>query len=455
MNEEQIEYVVGQLKAGVEKNTLKDSLKESGYTPEAIDALITEAQKRMEVFVVSTTTAGGTVSNLSTPHTGMNKSMVLIIAVVAVIVIGGGAFVAFSFFGSVGSTDNRMLEDGKETAESISKENSCEEQYKHLLSLYEQDYSDCTVAVSEFDECTATPQNYKVSVVFDSSGSMAGEVFGERKLDIAREETLEALNELGETEAETGIVVYGHEGSNNESDKALSCKGIEVLRPVSGGSFDGLRSALSALEPTGWTPIADALEFAADQFSDTDGHEEIILVSDGIETCGGDPVAVAKKLKGQGIEAVTVIGFDVSGDDESQLSAIAEAGSGRYFSAGSRIELEQAFDEHRQWAERFECQMDQFSENLDDFLDVTFKYNECTFRLEMDEAFPISLSVSLNSDGITDQCVPYIKEQYEKKFNNTFTEIKRHFEGLREKVYEEDPFGSVGTINFDAPVIDW
>jgi Ca-activated chloride channel family protein len=60
----------------------------------------------------------------------------------------------------------------------------------------------------------------------------------------------------------------------------------------------------------------------------------IILVSDGRETCEGDPCALVKELKESGIKFVMhVIGLDVTGEDRKQLQCIAEAGAGTYYAA--------------------------------------------------------------------------------------------------------------------------
>ncbi len=60
----------------------------------------------------------------------------------------------------------------------------------------------------------------------------------------------------------------------------------------------------------------------------------VYLISDGEETCGGDPVAAAKALNGSGVNAiVNVIGFDVDAETRAQLEAISEAGGGKYFAA--------------------------------------------------------------------------------------------------------------------------
>jgi len=62
----------------------------------------------------------------------------------------------------------------------------------------------------------------------------------------------------------------------------------------------------------------------------------VVLISDGIETCEGDPCAVAGDLASAGINVkVHVVGFDISETDRRQLQCIADNGNGRYFSADS------------------------------------------------------------------------------------------------------------------------
>lgn len=66
----------------------------------------------------------------------------------------------------------------------------------------------------------------------------------------------------------------------------------------------------------------------------------MIVVSDGKETCGGDPCAAVRELRAAGIDVrVDVIGFDVGADERAQLVCIAGAGGGRYYDARTPEEL--------------------------------------------------------------------------------------------------------------------
>jgi len=71
----------------------------------------------------------------------------------------------------------------------------------------------------------------------------------------------------------------------------------------------------------------------------------VYVVTDGIETCGGDPVAAAEDLAGSGIQPiVNVIGFQAGDADQEALRAIAEAGGGDYTRADSQQDLEEYWD---------------------------------------------------------------------------------------------------------------
>jgi len=98
------------------------------------------------------------------------------------------------------------------------------------------------------------------------------------------------------------------------------------------------------LRPTGQTPIAYALNQASQDFSSLWDDRAVVLVTDGIESCGGDPVWAARELREQGI-TVHLIGFglgDAADEDTASLRAVAYASGGRYVTAGSAAELQEA-----------------------------------------------------------------------------------------------------------------
>jgi hypothetical protein len=127
---------------------------------------------------------------------------------------------------------------------------------------------------------------------------------------------------------------------------------VEVLAPL--GELDRDRFAgrtLDRFAPTGYTPIARALRRAEQAFAGREGKENrIILVTDGIETCGGDSVAQARRLKRAGIKVtIDVVGFDIANPrDRERLKRIADATGGTYTDAQTGDELRAYFDRQRQ-----------------------------------------------------------------------------------------------------------
>lgn len=195
------------------------------------------------------------------------------------------------------------------------------------------------------DEVTTVLRNEQPSntlLMLDSSGSMGGSAGGgERKITAARQ-ALERFVVGTPDSTKLGLLVYGHEGSNTPGGKAASCRGAEILAPLGKIDYRTAHRALARFKPRGYTPIARALRVAQQAFAGSDGERNrIVLVSDGVETCGGDPVATARRLKRAGIAVtVDVVGFDIKkSTDAARLKQIADVTDGTYTAARSGREL--------------------------------------------------------------------------------------------------------------------
>ncbi len=183
-------------------------------------------------------------------------------------------------------------------------------------------------------------------LLLDASGSMAGGAGGgDSKMQAAKDALAGYVAGTPEL-VNLGFVVYGHEGSNDQSDKDESCAGVETLAEPGELDPDGVGSVLEQFEPTGFTPIAGALEEAGEQFAsaESDAVNRVILVSDGEETCDGDPVAAAEQLQDADIAVtVDVVGFDVPDDQAQQLQDIADVTGGEYTEASDASEIRDYF----------------------------------------------------------------------------------------------------------------
>lgn len=182
-------------------------------------------------------------------------------------------------------------------------------------------------------------QDGRVVLALDASGSMAARAGSRSKMEAARE-AIGAFVDGLPGEVDVGLVAFGHRGSNRAADRAASCRAIEPLLPVSAGSRARVGAALAPIEPRGWTPLAAAIEAAGRQLDGGDGARAVYVVSDGQDTCDGDPVAAARALHEGGTRAVVnIIGFDLPAADRAQLKSVAEAGGGTFTEVSLTQEL--------------------------------------------------------------------------------------------------------------------
>ncbi|WP_334191702.1 vWA domain-containing protein [Pararhodobacter sp.] len=197
------------------------------------------------------------------------------------------------------------------------------------------------IAALSLATALAAPANAeRVSVlVFDASGSMWNRVEGDlSRIEVARDVMGEYFASR-DTGVPLSVIAYGH---NRRGD----CRDIEVVAPMGQGSPDALERRLRALMPRGMTPLTDSLALARDQIPATAEAADIILVTDGLETCEGDPCALAASLAAEGIEIrAHVVGFGLSRSELEGLSCITDQTGGMMFDTNSGAELAAALQQ--------------------------------------------------------------------------------------------------------------
>jgi hypothetical protein len=174
-----------------------------------------------------------------------------------------------------------------------------------------------------------------VLFVLDGSGSMQAQLSGRPKVEIARTVMTRLIQSLP-ADVLVGLETFGHTRKDD-------CSDIEVLVPV-GSDRTAVTKAVNTIHPKGKTPLTGAMRLAAMQFREYEGNAQVVVVSDGKETCEGDPCAAVREALAAGVRMqVHVIGFDVTKEEAEQLKCIAEAGHGKYFAAANAEELGKAF----------------------------------------------------------------------------------------------------------------
>lgn len=242
--------------------------------------------------------------------------------------------------------------------------------FNELLEKYPYDFSVCeTVSTSDNQACIEPPGlemvtltgEVNIEVILDASGSMAAVINGRTKYQIALE-SLTAFVEQLPAHVNLGLRVYGHLGGNTEEQKSFSCNSSNLIYPFTKLDREGFLKAVSSVGPTGWTPLGLSLQQAKEDFNrfDQDNNTNLVyLLTDGKETCGGNPAEAAAAINASDISAiVNVIGFDIDAEQEAGLRQIASSGGGEYFSAGDLEELTEVFVSElswKQWREYFRC----------------------------------------------------------------------------------------------------
>ena len=226
-----------------------------------------------------------------------------------------------------------------------------------LVSLFGEDYPDPANIIEKWsaydfgnpdieDPKMQFKENYNVEIILDSSGSMGFYQGSKTRMELAKEAIANFAKNLPE-EANVGLRVYGHEGTGSDEDKELSCSSNELVYDIQPYKENELTQAMEGFDPAGWTPLAGAIESAMDDLQEYDGETNtniIYIVSDGIETCDGDPVEAATSLSKSAITPiVNVIGFDVDNESQKQLEDVAKAAEGTYTAVQNQEELMSEF----------------------------------------------------------------------------------------------------------------
>jgi len=179
-----------------------------------------------------------------------------------------------------------------------------------------------------------------IELVFDMSGSMWEQIQGKSKIEIARD-VLAALVQGFPKDVNFALRVYGH---RSKSD----CKDTELLVPFGKLDTETVKQKVNALKPKGMTLIDFSLREALKDMQPQNGSKIVILVTDGIETCKGDPVKAAQDLMAAGLKMkIHVVGFNVSNSAETveQLKKVAEVGQGKFYTAENAEQMNQALAE--------------------------------------------------------------------------------------------------------------
>jgi Ca-activated chloride channel homolog len=200
-------------------------------------------------------------------------------------------------------------------------------------------------AAAQAPEDKPTPCTEDAMIVFDASGSMAGNTVQGLFSDITRiDEVRKALAEVlpGVTRfRKIGLITYGP-GPYGQCNVALD------FRPMPNAAAP-IMSVVNGLNPAGKTPLVDAVKQAADVLDYRTSKGVVVLLTDGEETCGGAPCELGKFLKANGRLTVHVVGYQLKAfrwtgaQSFLDVKCLAEETGGLYITAENRRDLIEAF----------------------------------------------------------------------------------------------------------------
>ncbi|SDS42437.1 D-amino-acid dehydrogenase/Ca-activated chloride channel family protein [Paenibacillaceae bacterium GAS479] len=248
---------------------------------------------------------------------------------------------------SPGSLAGANYDEGKvqEALDQLSSDLTADQFTEELLLLLAEDYRAYVTTFNNFetevkvnnerpDGNIKLPASKKlhISILLDASGSMKAKINGKSKMDSAKEAVQIFAAKLPEN-AQISLRVYGHKGTGNKKDKQLSCNSTEEIFNAQGGGTKELKTALQGVKAAGWTPIANALKSVKKDINPETTDSVVYVVSDGIETCGGNPAQIAKELHQSKVKTVVnIIGFDVDNEGQKLLRQVAKSGGGEFTS---------------------------------------------------------------------------------------------------------------------------
>ena len=175
-------------------------------------------------------------------------------------------------------------------------------------------------------------------IIFDGSNSMWGELpDASRKIEVAKE-VFRDLDASLFRNRDVALRIYGHR-------RAGDCSDSELAVP-----FGAAEDALSTMAPHRWRhppgqdTVTRSLQAAQEDFGDREG--DILLISDGIETCDPDPCDLVQDWHDSGIDIrVHVVGLGLTDMARGAMQCIADASGTTYLDAQSAQDLGKAIEQ--------------------------------------------------------------------------------------------------------------
>lgn len=197
-------------------------------------------------------------------------------------------------------------------------------------------YAICSAAQNQPSALQKPAPTTRILFIFDASQSMLGRWQSDTKFNIAKRIVSEMLDSIAYLRnTEFALRVYGHQYQYPPQ----VCSDTKLEVPFAPGNTGKIKSRLRTINPKGTTPLAYSLEQSAKDFTPCANCRNIvILITDGMEECSGDPCAVSKMLQKNGIILKPFI-IGIGQDFNLAFNCI-----GTYFDATKETDLRKALN---------------------------------------------------------------------------------------------------------------
>ncbi len=196
------------------------------------------------------------------------------------------------------------------------------------------------------DEAEPLSDPVAIAFILDASGSMAARQGGKTKMSIAKTALSAAVRGIDGANVVASLRAYGFD-TRLEKTAAASCPNTAEIVPFGKNQARRIAQTARALTAYGYTPLAASLSAAGESLQSVPASRRIaVLISDGEETCGGDPVQAARDLSAAGVDVSTyVVGYDLDAEQRQKLEAVARSGGTEYLDASDSTSLARVLKE--------------------------------------------------------------------------------------------------------------
>ncbi len=203
-----------------------------------------------------------------------------------------------------------------------------------VINVSDKDFEANKAAIEDIDKIEADPrakvveeisrpadEPINIGLVLDSSGSM-GQMLekNKTKMFFLKKMMKEFVGQQWKLRNKVGVRVYGARVKGK-------CDDIQMITPYTDHSLSKLEKSLETMAPLGMTPMHASMMLTVDEIKNMSGEKKIVIVTDGEDTCGGDPCKTAEKIKKDKLDItfyVIALGFQGNSDALQKMSCLGD-----------------------------------------------------------------------------------------------------------------------------------